>query len=50
MHQVAKKDYAVDHKKLKEYFPLEAVTKGMLEIFQHLLGLKFTELNDAEVC
>ena len=48
-NQIAKKDYSVDHEKLKEYFPLETVTKGMLEIYQRLLGLKFTELENAEV-
>jgi len=47
-NQIAKKDYSVDHEKLKEYFPLETVTKGMLEIYQRLLGLKFTELENAE--
>ena len=41
--QVEKKDYQVDSEKLKEYFPLETVITGMLDIYQTLLGLKFTK-------
>ena len=48
-NQVEKNNYSVDKEKLKEYFPLEKVTAGMLEIYQGLLGLKFTKLEDGEV-
>ena len=41
---IAKNDYNVDSAKLKEYFPLDTVVSGMLEIYQTLLGLKFTEI------
>jgi len=41
--------YAVDKAKLKEYFPLEKVTKGLLEIYQQLLGLKFTKLDPKDI-
>ncbi len=37
-----KKRYQVDHQKLKEYFPLDTVIKGMFNIYQTLLGVKFT--------
>ena len=39
----------MDKVKLKEYFPLETVTSGMLEIYQRILGLKFTKLEDGEL-
>merc|ERR1711892_72473 len=48
-NQVEKENYSVDKEKLKEYFPLEKVTSGMLEIYQTLLGLKFTKLEGGEV-
>ena len=44
-----KNNYSVDKEKLKEYFPLETVTSGMLEIYQRLLGLEFIKLDGGEV-
>ena len=49
MNKIQKKDYQVDHAKLKEYFPVDVVTKGMFHIFQRLLGIRFTKLPGAEV-
>ena len=46
MNLVEETRYAVDKEKLKEYFPLETVTKGLLEIYQGLLGLTFTECDN----
>jgi len=47
-NKVEETRYAVDKQKLKEYFPLEKVTKGLLEIYQQLLGLTFTECKDID--
>ena len=44
-----KKNYSVDKMKLKEYFPLDTVTSGMLAIYQRLLGLEFIKLDGGEV-
>ncbi|XP_030851845.1 thimet oligopeptidase isoform X1 [Strongylocentrotus purpuratus] len=44
MNMSEEKRYSVDHNKLKEYFPLEKVIQGSLDIYQELLGLKFEEV------
>ena len=46
LNMIEETRYSVDKQKLKEYFPLEKVNQGMLEIYQSLLGLTFTECTD----
>jgi Zn-dependent oligopeptidase len=36
------KEFAVDREQIKRYFPLPAVIRGALRIYQHILGLRFT--------
>jgi len=48
INKVEETRYAVDKERLKEYFPLEKVTRGLLEIYQNLLGLTFTECKDID--
>lgn len=40
-NQLKKIGYEIDHEKVKEYFPLETVLKGLFDVFSELLGAKF---------
>ncbi|XP_062816703.1 thimet oligopeptidase [Anolis carolinensis] len=41
MNLVEERRFRVDRERLKEFFPLEAVTLGLLGLYQDLLGLRF---------
>ena len=42
------KEFAIDKEALREYFPLQVVIDGALNIYQQLLGLKFLEVQESE--
>jgi len=47
-NQLKKSLYAVDDEEVKAYFPLDKVTAGMFDLYQHLLGVTFEEVVPAE--
>ncbi|TFG29145.1 hypothetical protein EU528_10070 [Candidatus Thorarchaeota archaeon] len=49
-HELLRKEkYSVDQNEVKEYFPMERVVNGVLEIFQTVLNLEFVEVKDRNV-
>jgi len=47
--QMVDQEHALDDEKIKNYFPLEKVTRGMFNIYQTLLGLRFEKVENAQV-
>jgi thimet oligopeptidase len=48
-NKLKKELYQIDLEQIKEYFPMEKVTEGMLAVYQQLLGVKFRLIPDAVV-
>lgn len=49
-HELLRKEkYAVDQNVVKEYFPMERVVKGVLDIYQTVLNLEFVEVKNRNV-
>ncbi|EER09454.1 Thimet oligopeptidase, putative [Perkinsus marinus ATCC 50983] len=46
---VEEKNYSVDQLLIQEYFPFEHVLKTLLELYESILGLKFTRVTDQPV-
>ncbi|KAG6549911.1 hypothetical protein Mapa_008421 [Marchantia paleacea] len=42
-------EFKVDFEQIKQYFPIEVVTQGLLKIYQDLLGLRFKEVHRPQV-
>ncbi len=48
-NQILKTEYQVDHEKIREYLPMEQCLKGVLDIYQSLLGLDFKKVEKPSV-
>jgi thimet oligopeptidase len=48
-NQIVKKDYNINNEALKDYFPMEQCLKGMMDIYQKLLGFEFKKVNNPSV-
>jgi len=46
--RVEEEEFDCDHERLKQYFPVETVTAGLLAIYQELLGLVFERAPEME--
>jgi Zn-dependent oligopeptidase len=43
-----KQKYDLDEQAIREYFPVDQVVSGVLGIYSHLLGVRFSEINPAD--
>jgi len=46
-NQLKKTKYQVDPEEVRQYFPMDVVTDGLMATYQKLLGLKFEEIHPA---
>lgn len=43
-----RKEFSVDQQAASEYFPLEVIVPGMLNVFEHVFGFRFFEVSDQD--
>ena len=48
-NQIIKKQYQINNEELRDYFPMEGCLKGMMDIYQKLLGLEFKKVTNPSV-
>ena len=48
-NQIIKKQYNVNNEELRAYFPMEGCLKGMMDIYQKLLGFEFKKVTNPSV-
>lgn len=48
-NQIVKSQYNINNEELRDYFPMEQCLKGMMEIYQKLLGFEFRKINNPSV-
>ena len=48
-NQIIKKQYNVNNEELRAYFPMEGCLKGMMDVYQKLLGFEFKKVTNPSV-
>lgn len=48
-NQIVKRDYQINNEELRAYFPMEQSLKGMMDIYQKLLGFEFRKVSNPSV-
>lgn len=48
-NELIKKQYNINSEELKDYFPMQQSLKGMMDIYQKLLGFEFRKVSNASV-
>lgn len=48
-NQIIKKQYQINNEELRAYFPMEGCLKGMMDIYQKLLGFEFKKVKNPSV-
>jgi len=48
-NEIIKKEYNINNEELRDYFPMQQCLKGMMDIYQKLLGFEFRKVKNASV-